>query len=213
MYIYKCVVWFVRRIDHSSYSCSNNHCCTQYTTIGDEVGSYLQRKTLEEKVKVKCQSRTTKQQRSNGLHWHSWRVYREDWLLYIKRLQNYFFTNNVVTAKKKLVILLSVCCARTYQLIRNHTTLVTQSLKSYEGLVKLVQEYYSPRKSEIFQRFKFDSRMCKQKTVSTFIAELRKLLEVCNLRDTLDNMLRDRLVCGINHPAYKRGYFQSQTLH
>ena len=212
LYIYKCVVWFVRRIDHSSYSCSNNHCCTQYTTIGDEVGSYLQRKTLEEKVKVKCQSRTTNQQRSNGSSWHSWIIYKRDWFLYIKRLQNYFVTKNVLTAKKKLAILLSVCCARTSQLIHNHTTPVTQSLKSYEDLVKLVQEHYSPRRSEIVQRFKLDSRMCKQKTVSTFIAELRKLSEFCNLRDMLDNMLRGRLVCGINHPGIQKRLLSESDL-
>ena len=66
----------------------------------------------------------------------------------------------MVTGEEKRAILLSVCAART--LIRNLTTPVTSWLKSYEDLVKLVQEHYSPRRSEIVQRFKFNSRTRKQ---------------------------------------------------
>ena len=82
--------------------------------------------------------------------------------MYIEQLENYFVANDVVTGEKKRAILLSICGARTYQLIRNLTTPVTPSLKSYENLVKLVREHYSPRRSEIVQRFKFNSRTRKQ---------------------------------------------------
>ena len=34
--------------------------------------------------------------------------------------------------------------------------------------------------------------------------ELRKLSEFCNFKDKLDKILRDKLVCGINHPAMQR---------
>lgn len=37
-----------------------------------------------------------------------------------------------------------------------------------------------------------------------FVAELRKLSKYCNLGDTLDDMLRDRLVCGINNQHLQR---------
>ena len=49
------------------------------------------------------------------------------------------------------------------------------------------------------------SHTCKQEeSVSIFIAELKKLLEFCNFRDLLDNMLHDRLVCGINRPGIQK---------
>ena len=32
-----------------------------------------------------------------------------------------------------------------------------------------------------------------------FVAELRKLTEYCEYGESLNDMLRDRLVCGINH--------------
>ena len=103
---------------------------------------------------------------------------REGWSSYIEWPENYFVANDVVTAEKKRAILLSVCGARTSQLIRNLTTQVTPLVKSYEDLVKLVQEHYSSRRPEIVQRLKFNSHMHKQEeSVSTFIAELRKLSE------------------------------------
>ena len=41
-------------------------------------------------------------------------------------------------------------------------------------------------------------------SVSTFVAELKKLAEHCNFRDTLEPMLRDRLVCGIGNERWQR---------
>ena len=54
--------------------------------------------------------------------------------------------------------------------------------------------------------------MCKQETVSTFIAELRKLSEICNFRDTLDDMLCNRLVCGISHPGIQKRLLSESDL-
>ena len=36
--------------------------------------------------------------------------------------------------------------------------------------------------------------------MADFVADLRSIAEYCNFGETLDNMLRDQLVCGINHP-------------
>ena len=73
---------------------------------------------------------------------------------------------------------------------------------SYEDLVKL---FFHPRRSEIVQHFHFNSRVYQSnKTIAAFVAELRKLSEFCNFGDKLDEMLRDRIVCGINHLGMQR---------
>ena len=41
-------------------------------------------------------------------------------------------------------------------------------------------------------------------TVAGYVAALRKLAEHCNFGDTLDEMLRDRLVCGIANAAIQK---------
>ena len=40
--------------------------------------------------------------------------------------------------------------------------------------------------------------------MATYVVELRALAKFCNFGDTLGNMLRDRLVCGINDTAIQK---------
>ena len=57
------------------------------------------------------------------------------------------------------------------------------------------------------KRFKFNSCVRNaNKSVSMFVAELWKLTEYCEYGKSL-NMLRDRLVCGINHERAQRCLF------
>ena len=52
---------------------------------------------------------------------------------------------------------------------------------------------------------KFHSTSWKPgESVATFVAELRSLAESCNFNDTLEVMLRDRIVCGINYDALQK---------
>jgi hypothetical protein len=49
------------------------------------------------------------------------------------------------------------------------------------------------------QRFKFNTRFRKPaEPIASYVAELRSLSEHCDFKSTLEVMLRDRLVCGIN---------------
>ncbi len=71
--------------------------------------------------------------------------------------------------------------------------------KTFEELVALLQEHYNPKPSETVQRAKFHSRVRKQReTIADFVVELRALAEFCNFGASLNEMLRDRIVCGIN---------------
>ena len=98
--------------------------------------------------------------------------------------------------------------------------------KSYQELVKLIQDHLAPTPSEIVQRLKLNNRFrnegesvavfvvaCVQTapalikksgrgegdvcTQANFVVALRNLAEHCEYRDTLNTMLRDSIVCGI----------------
>ena len=45
-----------------------------------------------------------------------------------------------------------------------------------------------------------------------FMSELRRLSKTCNFRDSLDSMLRDRLVCGVNDDHIQRRLLQEKDL-
>ena len=87
----------------------------------------------------------------------------------------------------------------TYKLLCNLITPQKPGELSYDELVQSVRKNHNPTPSEIVQRFKFNSRVRQPgESVATFLAELRALAKFCNYGDTLDSMLRDRMVCGIN---------------
>ncbi len=77
--------------------------------------------------------------------------------------------------------------------------------KTYAALVEALSKHFKPALSEIVERFKFHSRVWNPgESVATYLAELHSLSEFCNFRDTLEVMIRDRLVCGINDAAIQK---------
>ena len=108
-------------------------------------------------------------------------------------------SQTVFQTKKKRAVLLSVVGATTYKILRNILAPSKPGDKSYETLVDALAKHYKPAPYEIVERFKFHNRSRKQgESVSTYVAELRAMTEFCNFGETLEVMIRDRLVCGIN---------------
>ena len=123
---------------------------------------------------------------------------KEEWTQYVELLEHFFVANDIVDAGKKRAVLLSVVGASTYALLRNLVSPAKPGEKSYSELVAVLKEHYNPTPSETVQRSRFNSRYRKSgESVSTFVAELRALAEFCNFGDSLDDMIRDRIVCGI----------------
>ena len=66
-------------------------------------------------------------------------------------------------------------------------------------------EDFMPKPSTIVQRFKFNtSTQQPGETIPMFLAELRHLTEHCAFGATLDEMLCDRLVCGVHDIRIRR---------
>ena len=130
---------------------------------------------------------------------------REDWLAYTERMQQYFAANDVKRADKQRAILLSSVGASTYQLIKSLLAPSKPAEKSFDELVQLVQDHHQPPPSESVQRYTFNTRSRKRgESIAMYIAELRRLAEHCNYGDSLNDMLRDRLVCGVSDQTVQR---------
>ena len=129
----------------------------------------------------------------------------ESWTQYVERLEQYFVANDVEDVGKKRAILLGVCGSKTYALARDLLQRARPAETTFKKIVETLEKHYSPRPSEIVERFKFHSRNRKEdEGVATYVAVLRKLSEHCNYGETLPEMLRDRLVCGINNEKIQR---------
>ncbi|KAL5468747.1 hypothetical protein EMCRGX_G029860 [Ephydatia muelleri] len=130
---------------------------------------------------------------------------KEDWKCYCERLEQFFQANDITDEGKRRAVLLSVCGSSTYQLMRNLSAPEKPSDKTFSELVTIVRNHFCPPPSVTVQRYNFNCRVQKEgETVSQFVAELRKLSEHCEFGNTLEDMLRDRLVCGIRNARVQR---------
>ena len=76
-----------------------------------------------------------------------------------------------------------------------------------------MREYYEPKPSAIVQRFKFNTRSRNPgETIATYVAALRELAEHCSYGDLLSEMLRDHLVCGVQHEGIQRKLLSENDL-
>ena len=138
---------------------------------------------------------------------------KEEWDSYVERLEHYFVANGVSEAAKKRAILLSGCGAETYKLIRNLVAPEKPTARSFEQLKELVQLHHNPKPSVIVERFRFNSCLRQPgESVATFVAKLRHLTQHCEFGDSLQDMLRDRLVCGVNDTCLQRRLLAESSL-
>lgn len=129
----------------------------------------------------------------------------QSWEEYCEILQHFFEANEITKAVRQKAILLSSVGSQTYSLLRNLLSPVKPGTKTFGELVELLKEHFNPKPSEILQRFKFNSRAREDgEMVLEYVAVLRKLAHDCNYGEKLTEMLRDRLVCGINEDRIQR---------
>ena len=108
----------------------------------------------------------------------------------------------------------TVCGSKTYGLLRE----ILQPKKPADTDIKVIVEelkkHYNPKPCETVEHFKFHSRMRKEgESVALFVAGLRNLSEHCNFGESLEDMLRDRLVCGINNNQIQKRFLAETVLN
>ena len=137
----------------------------------------------------------------------------ESWTSYCERLHFYFDANDIVDSGKKRSILLTVCGPSTYQLLKNLVQPRTPMEKTYDEIVETLKTHFNSKPSPIIQRFKFNTRdRHAGESLANYVAELRALGEYCDFGTTIEDMIRDRLVCGINDHGIQRRLLQESNL-
>ena len=90
--------------------------------------------------------------------------------------------------------------------MRSLTSPALPNEKSFDELATTLQSHFQPKPLLIVERFHFHRRdQAADKSIAEYVAELRRLSTNCEFGDTLNDALRDRLVCGMrNTSAQKR---------
>ena len=75
----------------------------------------------------------------------------------------------------------------------------------FAELVEVMQKQYDPKPSVIVQRYRFNTRNhLTGEIIASYIAELRHFAEHYEFGTTLNAMLWDRLVCGVEESRIQR---------
>ncbi|XP_064469921.1 uncharacterized protein LOC135384658 [Ornithodoros turicata] len=106
---------------------------------------------------------------------------------------------------KHRATLLAVCGIKTLGIIRSLVSPASPSETSYDELIALLKNHFTPKPSVIYSHFQFHKRVQRSnERITSYVLELRRLAEDCNFRSTLSERLRDQLVCGIRDDGLQR---------
>ena len=123
---------------------------------------------------------------------------------YTKHLEFFFAANGITTAEKKHATFLAVVSPTTYKLPCSMLAPNKPGEVAFNEIVKVLSDHYSPKPSEIVSHFKLYNRSRKPgESISMFISEVRDLARFCNFGNSLNAMIRDRLVCRINGNRFR----------
>ena len=123
---------------------------------------------------------------------------QDDWVEFTERLRYYFVANTIDDGDKQRAILLTSAGASTYCLVKSLELPQKVTDFTFQELEEKVKTHFNPKPSLIMKRFQFNTR-CQQEgeSVGVFVAALRSIAEHCDYGDSLKDMLRDHIVCGI----------------
>ena len=134
----------------------------------------------------------------------------EEWF---EILDAFFVTNEIVNAERKKAVFLTTLGTKTYHLLRSILQPSKPTDKTLPQCVKALNDHFKPQTSEIIKRFKFNTRNQKEgESIVKYVAELRYLSDGCKFRD-LEDMLRDRIVVGVQDMQLQRKLLSVKDLN
>ena len=141
-------------------------------------------------------------------------VATESWTLYAERLDFYLKGNAIEDDEQKHSLLCSSFDPAMFDLVKSLVQPTPLAEKTYKQLVETLKSHLNPKLSVIVSRYRFNSRNRQtMETVATYVAESRSCLaEHCNFGRNLEEMICDRLVCGINDHSIQRRLLQKADL-
>ena len=121
-----------------------------------------------------------------------------EWEDYVERLENYFVAHNIKTEAKKTAVLLSECGMTIYKLIKSLLAPQKPSDVEYKVLLEKAKQHFVPVPLCIVKHYKFNTRVQQpSESIASFVAQLCALSMHWEFGEMLEDMLRDRIICGL----------------
>lgn len=118
---------------------------------------------------------------------------------YVMRLKHYFKAN-AVKEENKVSVLITVLGSKNLATLSDLLAPTEVDTKTYDELVKVLKEHFSPKKLVVAERYTFYSRFQKPvETVAEFAVAIKHLATTCSFGTFLKDALRDKLVSGLKN--------------
>ena len=107
--------------------------------------------------------------------------------------------------ERQVPVFLTLVGRQTYALLRDLLSPAKPADQTLKQLMDALRGHYELKKVIMAEQFLFHQRKQEAgETVAGFEAELRKLASRCEFGETLEEALRDRLVCGLREEVYRK---------
>ena len=105
---------------------------------------------------------------------------------------------------------------QTYRHIKDVLSPSLPTDVSFTEICTKMTAHLQPKPSKIVQRFRFNTKVCQpHETVATYVTQLKRLAQHCNFgggTDRLNEMIRDRLVCGVANEKWQQRLLVEESL-
>ncbi|KAK7096845.1 hypothetical protein V1264_003892 [Littorina saxatilis] len=143
-----------------------------------------------------------------NINWDS-RNLQEEWRKFKQHAELMFAGPLHKSAEPEKCAYLLIWTGERGREIYNTWSLSDEESKQLQVLYKKFEQHTTPKKNTLFARYLFLNR--KQQTgesFETFITDIRTLVKDCSYKDA-DEMVRDRIVCGITSQEVREKLLQS----
>ena len=127
----------------------------------------------------------------------------DDWRLYAQRFEEYFLlANGIINDSKSLHLLLALIGNLMFEVLANLVASRKLGELSYIQICKQLEKLFSPKP---VKKFRFHNRQQQSgETVTDYQAELQKLAIQYEFGEFRENVLCNRLGCGLKDEAMQR---------
>ena len=133
--------------------------------------------------------------------WDGTKEYLTSW---IEQLEESFILEGITEDRKKVAALLTYVGRYGYEILKNLVAPRKPSESNYTDLCKLLTDHVIPKPVVMVERHKFAQTTQGTKTVTQYLADLRKAAEHCKFENFYEEALRDRFICGLADASIRK---------
>lgn len=116
---------------------------------------------------------------------------------YLLQIEFYFEANRIKSDSDKRATLLTCVGKKVFSTLRNLVQPKNLKDTSYDEIIEVLKNHFSPQTSVIMQRFRFYNLKQNAEDISTFVVRIKEQASKCSFGQFLDDAIRDKLVCGL----------------